>query len=139
MFSPDTLVIHCSATEDGASVNWQAIRKYHKEVKGWSDIGYHFGIENVNLWPECLVGRIPTTPGAHVQHHNSYTLGLCIVGNFDLYPPAETTWKFAIKICRWIVEQWKIEKVLGHRELYSGKTCPGTLFDMARFREDLRK
>lgn len=138
MFTPDTLVIHCSATKDGSIVNWQGIRKYHVEVNGWADIGYHFGIENVGTSPECLVGRIPLVPGAHVSQHNSYTLGLCVVGNFDLYPPSETTWLFTVKICKWIVSQWKIGKVLGHRELFSGKTCPGVHFDMHLFREALR-
>ena len=138
MFSPDTLVIHCSATKDGDSVNWQAIRKYHTEVQKWADIGYHFGIEYVNGRPECLIGRIPTVPGAHVQGHNSYSLGLCVVGDFDVYPPSEMTWNFTVKICKWIVYQWNIKTILGHRELFSGKTCPGTKFDMAKFREALR-
>ena len=138
MFSPDTLVIHCSATEDSGTVSWNAIRKYHVEVKGWSDIGYHFGIENIGSRTECLIGRIPLIPGAHVSGHNSYSLGLCIVGDFDLYKPSETTWDFTVKICRWIVSQWKIEKILGHRELFNGKTCPGVNFDMHLFREAVR-
>ncbi len=45
--NPQYIVIHHSLTKDGIIADWEAIRKHHKNVNGWSDIGYHYGIERV--------------------------------------------------------------------------------------------
>lgn len=91
---PKYIIIHHSLTKDGALVDWQAIRHYHRSYaylgkiiskdeamafiasgkrikRPWSDIGYHFGIEYIdnkyiNLSScEILVGRMQNARGAH--------------------------------------------------------------------------
>lgn len=37
---PRGFVIHHSLTADGSTVSVPAIRKYHRDVKGWGDVGY---------------------------------------------------------------------------------------------------
>lgn len=146
MFKPTALVIHCSATEDGETVSWQAIRRWHMgqhpkspyRNNPWRDIGYHWGVEYVHAEPEILIGRLPDVIGAHAQGHNHYTLGVCIVGDFDKYKPSEMIWNKTVALCRWVVKEFKIAEVLGHRELDSGKTCPGLKFDIAAFRMELK-
>ena len=148
MFSPDTLIIHCSATADSGTVSWSAIRRWHmgqhpqSPYRGlpWSDIGYHFGIEYLGGEVEVLLGLLPDRPGAHCRGHNDTTLGLCVVGDYDLYPPSAMIWQRAIELARWICGRWEIafSQVRGHREFTKAKSCPGLKFDMERFRYELK-
>lgn len=45
---PSGVIIHHSLTRDGKTVDWNAIDKYHREVKGWKKVGYHCGVERIN-------------------------------------------------------------------------------------------
>jgi hypothetical protein len=140
MFAPDTLIIHCSATKDSGTVSWPAIRRYHVEECHWGDIGYHFGIEYLGPEVEILIGRMPDRPGAHCGGENHHSLGLCVVGDFDLYPPSALVWRRALELARWICGRWEIpfNQVRGHREFTKAKSCPGLKFDMDKFRYELK-
>lgn len=146
---PTFIVIHHSQTKDGVAKDWEAIRRFHVERKGWSDVGYHYGIERVGERVAVQIGRSESTPGAHCKHagFNQKSLGLCVVGNFDLTAPDEQL----IVVLRGLVETLRHlysiprDHVLGHREAQMHdvtlktptKTCPGNLFDMDAFRASL--
>lgn len=68
------IVIHCSDTENG---DVKSIRKYHIEVNGWDEIGYHYVI-----LPDGTIeiGRPPDQIGAHVYGRNKDSLGICLIG-----------------------------------------------------------
>lgn len=140
MFAPEQLIIHCSATKDSGTVSWPAIRRYHIVECVWGDIGYHFGIEYVGAEVEVLLGRMPDRQGAHCSGQNSNSLGVCVVGDFDVYPPSALVWQKAVDLARWICGRWEIpfNQVKGHREFNPKKTCPGLKFDMDKFRYELR-
>lgn len=140
MFKPDMLIIHCSATKDSGTVSWPAIRRYHKNERGWLDIGYHFGVEYVGAEVEILIGRLPDVPGAHCRDHNHESLGVCVVGDYDVYPPSALIWGRAVALARWICVEWGIRynNVWGHREFDNKKTCPGLKFDMDKFRYEMQ-
>ena len=55
--TPRRIIIHHSATKDGRTFSWSAIRRYHVHTLGWTDIGYHAGIELIGDDFECLFGR----------------------------------------------------------------------------------
>ena len=38
------IILHCTATQEGHSATVAAIRNFHVNVRGFSDIGYHFVI-----------------------------------------------------------------------------------------------
>ena len=147
--NPQYICIHHSLTKDGTVVDWEAIRRYHKETNGWSDIGYHYGIERVGTGILLQVGRPESQPGAHTKemHMNSKSIGICVVGNFDLAPPGLEVMRFLADIVKRKVAEYGIpvNAVLGHREvgLMAGfdwrkgqyKTCPGRHFRMDLLRE----
>ena len=126
------IIVHHSLTKDSGSVSWRAIRRFHINDNGWPDIGYHFGIELVSdvfdSGYEILMGRSITLPGAHTKGHNTTTVGICCVGNFDLVPPSKEQLgklKFLINVLKFIFPT--IDKVSFHRD-YASKSCPGNLF-----------
>lgn len=163
---PDTIIIHCSATEDGRNLSWNAIRRYHtswkhdgraitadeagmlsaqgrKVDRPWLEIGYHFGIERIDDRYEILVGRQMTMPGAHCSagRMNSHSLGVCLVGLFDDMPVPGEQWCAARDLTLALMDVFHIpwDRVYGHGEIDSRKTCPGRRFSMERFRDELRR
>jgi N-acetylmuramoyl-L-alanine amidase len=139
IFKPSYIIIHHSLTKDSKTVSWQPIRKYHLSL-GWQNIGYHYGIEMINHEKyEILAGRMEGTTGAHTKGLNEVSIGICLVGNFDKNPPNMWQWKILLKLCKNICLRYAIsaDKVKGHREYASHKSCPGNAFDMIKFRKDL--
>jgi N-acetylmuramoyl-L-alanine amidase len=136
-------------TKDSGTKSWDAIRKYHIETMKMNDIGYHKGIEDVGGIIQVLTGRADTTSGAHTKElgMNSKSIGICVVGNYDIIPPPLEYLEILKKICYAYMINYSIptKNILGHREvgLMAGfdwkkgqfKTCPGRLFDMVAFRD----
>lgn len=138
---PSRIILHCSATPDGRVSDWGAIRRYHKQVNGWRDIGYHFGIELVGEDYEVLMGRWPDETGAHASGQNYDSIGVCFVGAFDEQPPPPEQWEKGLELVAWLCLRFVIpaKNIFGHREFDQKKTCPGRAFDLDRFRAELRK
>lgn len=113
------IVIHCSATPNGKEFHASDIDKWHKE-KGWAGIGYHYVIP---IDGRLELGRPVEQVGAHVQGHNSDSIGICMIGTDDFTGFQWETLK------SWVLELKKLfpaAAVCGHRD-FEGvhKTCPG--------------
>src|SRR5688500_4663582 len=87
------IVIHHSASEAGGADRFD---DWHR-TKGWDELGYHFVIGNGS---DTADGQVEVGPrwlaqkhGAHCktkdEYYNNHGIGVCLVGNFDLRPPAE--------------------------------------------------
>ncbi|MDA8140383.1 MAG: peptidoglycan recognition family protein [Desulfobacteraceae bacterium] len=162
--NPSAIVLHHSLTNDGHTVSWNSIRRFHTSyriedniidpsrvqeleaagmpvVRPWRDIGYHFGIELVDGRYEILSGRMMTETGAHCpqQNMNKRALGICFVGNFDETPVPVPQLALGLRLVRSLMELFDISlgNIYGHRELEPYKTCPGLKFDLKQFRTDL--
>ena len=136
---PKRIILHHSLTRDSVTVSWGAIRDWHTKKRfKWPDIGYHFGIENLRGQTETLLGRMPDRAGAHCRGHNRDSIGICFVGNFDIIPPPPEAWAAGIRLVKYLMKAFKIQTILGHRELDPGKTCPGMLFDLNKFRKEVK-
>ena len=139
---PMLIVLHHSLTKDSGTVSWQAIRRYHMQ-NGFSDIGYHYGIELIKSHYEIFVGRGMNKIGAHCKHQqmNHKSIGICFVGNFDIEKVPMAQWEIGVKFVRSLCQTLAIpfSNVTGHRDYTSQKTCPGKFFDMGLFRANLKK
>ena len=128
------VILHHSLTKDSGTKSFDAIKKYHKEVYGWSDIGYHYIIELYGDSYITFKGRAEATVGAHTQGHNTGTIGICLVGNFDETKPSADMLKELYRLLDDIASRYGGIKVSGHNE-YSTKTCPGKLFPLKQIKE----
>lgn len=169
-FKPTWIVIHHSSSRDGQTRNFDSIKQYHMSYryngeiisesqyaqflsegktsgleKPWSDIGYNFVIEN-DKGHLCVIGGRPIGEvGAHAIGFNAKSVGICLVGNYDIDTPDDDRLFSLASLCRQIQREFDIPKdqVVGHRETYVlrkvpiEKTCPGAKFDMDAFRKRL--
>ena len=129
------IMIHHSATEDGATFSWSAIRRFHMTDPDhrWNDIGYHAGVELVGKDYEALFGRPMDRIGAHCPQGemNRKALGICIVGNYDAAaPPKAALEVLRDRLLRPLMRTYGIQpqNVVFHRDYNPAKTCPGTAF-----------
>lgn len=148
---PSYIVLHHSATPDGRTFDAEAIRRFHTSwrrggdiitpeeaaalrAKGvkltppWKDTGYHFLVELVDGRPQGIVGRPLNMAGAHCPPRNADSVGICLVGNYDLAEPDPRLLDYlASHLLKPLMDLFSIpkERILFHREL-APKTCPGS-------------
>ena len=135
----ETIFVHCSATRS----EWMAdrsfsdrvkeIRRWHLEKK-WSDIGYHWIIDRDG---SITQGRKENVIGAHVQNHNTGTIGICLIGGFgssesDPFEKNYTAQQdHALRtLINDIKSRTPIKRIRGHNEV-AAKACPG--FNVTRW------
>ena len=121
------IILHCTATQEGHSATVAAIRNFRVNVRGFSDIGYHFVI-----YPDgsVHVGRDISISGAHCTGHNAHTIGISYVGGLDANgKPKDTRTPAQKKAIADLVAKlcatYNIPKsnIYGHNE-FANKACP---------------
>jgi len=131
--------IHCSATKTGGV---RAFDVYHREVKHWHQVGYHFVIGNGMIDGHYIksadgnieVGRPLSIDPAAVKGHNKGMIAICLVGDsIDSFTEKQfdSLKKLIVDLC----SEFNIDpfnNVLGHRD-FPGvkKECP--CFDVKTF------
>jgi N-acetylmuramoyl-L-alanine amidase len=117
----NTIVVHHSARplSDGPL----EIQRLHMEQKGYADIGYHYMIDETG---QIYEGRLLTVRGAHTGGHNTGTVGIALMGNFEEIEPTEAQIESLKELGRCLVKDYKITHLAGHRDFQPGVTvCPG--------------
>tara|TARA_B100000927_G_scaffold291578_1_gene294552 strand:+ start:3055 stop:3486 length:432 start_codon:yes stop_codon:yes gene_type:complete len=126
----DKIILHCTATEEGKDYSVAQIRKWHTSPpRNWSDIGYHFIIQNDENGTIQL-GRPIQRAGAHVKGHNATSVGIAYVGGVDKNGKAKDT----MTACQEesflkLVESLRVVfgihlPVYGHNDFTDTKECP---------------
>lgn len=140
----DTIVVHGAWTPASLDIGAAEIREWHVKERGYDDIGYHFVIRrDGTLEP----GRPQDQWGAHVQGHNTHTVGICLVGGkdvlkvekLDFLPETvkqEALWEFNYTmeqldaldylLYKLLQDYPQVTRIVGHRD-FPGvtKRCPG--------------
>jgi hypothetical protein len=85
------LIIHHSAGINESN-NWKAvvasIFDFHVNTNGWQDIGYNWLIDPNGKVYEGRGGG-ENVRGSHMCSYNNNTMGICMLGNFELVEPKE--------------------------------------------------
>ena len=126
----DKIILHCTATEEGKDYSVAEIRKWHTSPpRNWSDIGYHYIIQNDENGTIQL-GRPIQRAGAHVKGHNATSVGIAYVGGVDKNGKAKDT----MTACQQesflkLVESLRVVfgihlPVYGHNDFTDTKECP---------------
>jgi len=115
----------------------RAIYKYHTVSRGWGDIGYHYivGACSGKIY-EGRAGEFGSV-GAHVAKHNTGSVGVMIMGNFQNNDLSSNTVNTISNLVRFLAETFNIDptghssfrgkdipNIIGHRDL-GNTTCPG--------------
>lgn len=117
----------------------EAIRRYHTEHNGWSDIAQHLTIgPDGSLWTGRHLDRPPASASSHNGDRHAGPLMIELIGDFDvaqdqfLEPQAGSTYRAIAQIC----ERFGLTtaNIRFHREFNAGKSCPGTSFSLSDFR-----
>lgn len=119
----DAVIIHHVGNTD-KNINVAAIHRWHKQ-NGWAGIGYHYIIRKDGSIER---GRPVDTIGAHTYNQNDNTVGICVVGNFELSRPTSEQFRAAEKlvgaVCRHYDITPNVKTVRGHKD-FCKTTCPG--------------
>lgn len=112
------VIVHCSANVRSTV---ETVRRTHKQ-RGFSDVGYHFLISKDGT---VHTGRAEHLQGAHCIGRNHDSIGICLLGHFDLeeVPSAmETALEELVADLR---TKYPIGRVQCHTDYKPTKTCPG--------------
>jgi len=134
------IVIHHSDTPAGGAM---AFDKFHRQVRGWDELGYHFVIGNGtdtadgavevgSRWPKQKQGAHTKTPD---NRFNDFGIGICLVGNFDHDRPTAAQMRSLVKLVAHLERTYKIptDRVIGHKDAKS-TDCPGRFMSVADVR-----
>lgn len=115
---------------------WVSIDAYHRG-KGWKKIGYHWLI-----FPDGLiaVGRSMTEVGAHTKGKNTSTVGVCLLGNFDVDEMNANQYISAWFVLTALLVKLSLppDALFFHRN-FADKTCPGMKLDLEDWRRKVKK
>lgn len=126
------LIVHCSATPEGQSLDFEACRNDHLLHRDFSDIGYHFYLTRDG---EIHRGRPLEKMGAHCRGHNRHSIGICYEGGLDKQGAPKDTRTLEqrgalLALLRELKRLFPHALIVGHHDLNPQKACP--CFDVVR-------
>lgn len=127
----DLIVVHHTAIgvksdpRSGAE-RVRAIYQYHAVNRGWGDIGYHYLIDEDGEIYEGKAGG-DYVVGGHAYCNNVNTLGISLLGNFDIEKPTQDQ----MKALQWLIVELadKYDIDLDANATYHGKTYASPILD----------
>lgn len=121
----EEIIVHCSATAEGADFGAADIDRWHRS-RGFRGIGYHYV---VRLDGSVETGRPIENQGAHCKGHNASSVGVCYIGGCasDGKTPKDTRTEAQraalLRLLRRLKGYWPSARIHGHRD-FAVKACP---------------
>lgn len=137
----DKIIVHCSDTYADMDIDVSDIRKWHKEERGWKDVGYHFIITRSGKFQTGRDldndGDVFEEIGAHVAGMNATTIGICLVGGKGKDGKPENNFtKQQMNVLAGLISMIQLKypdaTTHGHNE-FSNKACPS--FDVQKWKK----
>ena len=138
------IVIHHSASARGSAALFD---RYHRDVRHWDELGYHFVIGNGNGAGD---GQVEVGPrwikqkhGAHCKtsdnFYNRHGIGICLVGDFDGAPPTPAQMASLTQLVKFLLQECRISPadVVTHASVTGHTACPGRRFPLFAWRRSL--
>jgi len=120
------IIIHHTVTHTNGIAGVRAIHSSHISGNGWNGIGYNYVIDqNGEIWQ----GRGRRYVGAHVISHNWDSIGIGLIGNFNINGNLATPAQ--MNSLRWLIDdiqqQYGTLRLYNHRQ-WQATACPGHYF-----------
>jgi hypothetical protein len=108
---------------EAEAAHMREIHRWHLE-RGWATVGYHFVVSPSG---RIFRGRPVDRLGAHVLGHNVGTVGICLMGDFELERPTSAALESLTYVRSRLVPGGAKARLLGHRDHRGHETsaCPG--------------
>jgi hypothetical protein len=99
------------------------IQRWHFD-RGWATVGYHFVVSPSG---RIFRGRPVDRLGAHVLGHNLGTVGICLMGDFEVERPTSAALASLAHVRRRLVPGGAGALLLAHRDHrgHERSACPG--------------
>jgi hypothetical protein len=114
----DGIVWHHSATR---AQTIRSIADYHTRVKGWPEIGYHFGVGHDGRIYQLLDVKKWSN---HAQGYNRRTIGVVLIGNYHEREMPEAMKSSVLYLQEYLCDTYNIDYVWLHRDT-KPTACPG--------------
>lgn len=116
-----SIVVHHSALEFYHGP--REIQRLHMHRVGFADVGYHFLIDGLG---QVYEGRPFSVRGTHTGGFNTGTVGICLLGNFEVVHPPTAQIQTLMTLINYLAPAFLITHMAGHRDFQPGATvCPG--------------
>ncbi len=127
--SPYRMTIHHTETPTNDTISVEArlrgIQRYHMDVRGWCDIGYHYLVSrDGRVWE----GRPENLRGAHAGGANTGNIGISLIGSHETTPITDRQLGNVAALLAELGSTHNIAlnrtNIKGHRQ-HKSTSCPG--------------
>ena len=98
----EALVVHHTRTvneDPSPAATMRAIYRFHADVRGWGDIGYHCVVApDGRVFAGRADGGRPGVVAGHALGHNTGTEGIAVLGNFEEALPTPEAWRSLVAL-----------------------------------------
>jgi hypothetical protein len=113
--TPSAVVVHHTVTANDytqaeAASFVRAVYAYHTRSRGWSDIGYNLLVDRFGTVYEGRYGDFARgVVGAHTAGFNDGTLGVSLLGNYDVTETPAPMLAAVARVGAWAAERWRFD------------------------------